>query len=43
MGAIALAVAWRSIVAEERRAVAREAYAEAPDLAESETPTRAWA
>ncbi|HEY5197053.1 MAG TPA: cytochrome c oxidase assembly protein [Solirubrobacteraceae bacterium] len=46
MGAIALIVAWRSIAAEERRAVARESYAAEPAVSvagECEHPERAWA
>jgi hypothetical protein len=39
MGVIALVVAWRSITAEERRAVARESYAD-QRAAEAD---RAWA
>jgi cytochrome c oxidase assembly factor CtaG len=44
MGVIALLVAWHSILAEERRAVARESYADRGSAAaEGEHPDRAWA
>jgi cytochrome c oxidase assembly factor CtaG len=44
MGAIALGVAWRSILAEERRAVARESYADKPQApADHDSPARASA